>query len=1091
MKKSASRKNTIVRQKNAAFIFVLIGVLGAGLFLNQVLASGDNSVLSVQRLDQFDNTKYSLTLEDPEDIGAFLINKAGGESIWGGEPSCSTSITSDTVTLGPSDFPLSGYVIDCENTNVQNSVQASMPPLPISGHKFYDANSSGGAKDDDDPGIEGWSIILLDENGDEEDSTNTNGEYLYEFNELPDGTYIVCENTEQNWTQTYPTADDADDGAVSCNESEGYAPWGWEVIIENGEIINDLESFDFGNTPKLGAISVVKFNDRNNDRVRNEGEPGIEDIEFRLNDDGLADDFLRQLYSYFLPEDFDRFTRTNMDGLAEWGRRLPAGSYEIEEQEAGENGWISTTDTNQAVQLNPVVNENAEVMFGNRRPALIVYKYDDETGNLIPGWEICLYKEASFALGEKIECKETIDDYDEENEEPGRFHGAAVFSLENLQPNQEEQELYIIDEEEKAGWRLENVDGYYQDVISRDLGQVLVWFDDESLAEEDAELYLYNSKFTGDITAFKYFGENKYAGSEFPVRGYEICLHEFDEETGALGSEDCKDTDPSGMVSWQNVLPGMYVLDEEEREEWGWEHRDFYVGRDEVEWNQELGQARVHVREGGNVVVNFYNWVNDQSPPHSFFEDSMEHRVIDTEIVSLELRGTSVDDSPVLGDKGEILLGSSGIHNATSMVRQLAGSEAVADYPSRSFFDVFTELRCPNSENIPIEIVSLSLTGVDPIVAWNTEVDLGKHGPGIYCFEVGATDNAGNPEETGYAGPVAYVPVVQITEESTSVTPPTQTSFAVTWTTDEPATSRVIYDSVSHEDEALGEEPNYGYAFSTEEQDLDPNKVTEHSVTITGLTQGTTYYYRTVSKASPASVGPEGSVTTASDPVPASSGGGGGGGGGGSTPPPPTEPAGGFKFFITPEVTEDGAILLNFDGGPDAEKIAIADNPNFSPATYINYTTSIVWTLSGISGERTLYVKFSNQYVQYSKVISDTVVYAPKEISQSPAPASHVSRGSTSPAPIQTPLMPEPREEAPTVQTVQTEQETQIAQAQPTPPQPVEPQPLMALAISAVTIGTESVVVGALIVALILGSAGYGMYAVIQRMRRKNLGKLR
>jgi len=68
------------------------------------------------------------------------------------------------------------------------------------------------------------------------------------------------------------------------------------------------------------------------------------------------------------------------------------------------------------------------------------------------------------------------------------------------------------------------------------------------------------------------------------------------------------------------------------------------------------------------------------------------------------------------------------------------------------------------------------------------------------------------------------------------------------------ASSQVIY---SREGEVhtldltdtSGTPPKYGYAHTTPEYDTNP-KVTSHSVTITGLNSGTTYYYRTVSHAS-------------------------------------------------------------------------------------------------------------------------------------------------------------------------------------------------------------------------------------------------
>ncbi|MFA5022853.1 MAG: fibronectin type III domain-containing protein, partial [Candidatus Paceibacterota bacterium] len=58
--------------------------------------------------------------------------------------------------------------------------------------------------------------------------------------------------------------------------------------------------------------------------------------------------------------------------------------------------------------------------------------------------------------------------------------------------------------------------------------------------------------------------------------------------------------------------------------------------------------------------------------------------------------------------------------------------------------------------------------------------------------------------------------------------------------------SRVIYDTTSHPDISGQVAPNFGYAASTQEADL--NKVTSHSVNITGLNPGTKYYFRVLSQ---------------------------------------------------------------------------------------------------------------------------------------------------------------------------------------------------------------------------------------------------
>jgi len=83
------------------------------------------------------------------------------------------------------------------------------------------------------------------------------------------------------------------------------------------------------------------------------------------------------------------------------------------------------------------------------------------------------------------------------------------------------------------------------------------------------------------------------------------------------------------------------------------------------------------------------------------------------------------------------------------------------------------------------------------------------------------------------------------------------TSVIVSWFTNVPATSRVVYDIIPHYE--IGSPPNYGYAYSTVE---DANMVTLHEVTITGLLPGTTYYWRPISSASPDTYGEEMTFTT-------------------------------------------------------------------------------------------------------------------------------------------------------------------------------------------------------------------------------------
>jgi len=81
---------------------------------------------------------------------------------------------------------------------------------------------------------------------------------------------------------------------------------------------------------------------------------------------------------------------------------------------------------------------------------------------------------------------------------------------------------------------------------------------------------------------------------------------------------------------------------------------------------------------------------------------------------------------------------------------------------------------------------------------------------------------------------------------------PGSASATITWHTNKPATSRVVYGLESVD--PLGPWPNLGYLYSTPEY---PDKVTFHSITISGLEPGLIYYFRPISSASPEVFGGE------------------------------------------------------------------------------------------------------------------------------------------------------------------------------------------------------------------------------------------
>ncbi|MEA1929638.1 MAG: PKD domain-containing protein [Patescibacteria group bacterium] len=123
-------------------------------------------------------------------------------------------------------------------------------------------------------------------------------------------------------------------------------------------------------------------------------------------------------------------------------------------------------------------------------------------------------------------------------------------------------------------------------------------------------------------------------------------------------------------------------------------------------------------------------------------------------------------------------------------------------------------------------------------------------GNGTWYFHIVALDNAGNVSSpVTHYGPITIEvgDVLPPVISNIRVTDITQTGATIRWDTDKPANSRVIYDTVSHSDISGESEPNFGYAFSSETLNEDP-LVTEHAVTLTGLTADTQYFFRVLSR---------------------------------------------------------------------------------------------------------------------------------------------------------------------------------------------------------------------------------------------------
>jgi len=119
----------------------------------------------------------------------------------------------------------------------------------------------------------------------------------------------------------------------------------------------------------------------------------------------------------------------------------------------------------------------------------------------------------------------------------------------------------------------------------------------------------------------------------------------------------------------------------------------------------------------------------------------------------------------------------------------------------------------------------------------------------------GQEGTGGGGSGGGGGGGIGQLPPgLTIPTQTVAVLSVEQTSVTISWTTSYNSSSQIIYavEGEQHTldlSDSLGTPPLYGYAHTTAETDVSP-KVTNHTVTITGLAPGTTYYFRAVSHAS-------------------------------------------------------------------------------------------------------------------------------------------------------------------------------------------------------------------------------------------------
>lgn len=223
----------------------------------------------------------------------------------------------------------------------QVSLTVGLLGANITGKKCNDLNGDG-ICGQGEPGLEGWTIILRDENGTEVNRTTTDasGNYAFrgpfvegQFLGLR-GTFTVEEVLQEGWTQTGPPV----------------PPGTYSVTID----AEDATDLNFANQFNL-SISGRKFNDLNNNSAEDAGEPGLGGWQIDLN---------------FTNGTIFRTTTTASDGTYKF-ENVPPGTYIVQEVQQPQNGWIQTfpTPVPPGTYDITLINESITGLdFGNFKP---------------------------------------------------------------------------------------------------------------------------------------------------------------------------------------------------------------------------------------------------------------------------------------------------------------------------------------------------------------------------------------------------------------------------------------------------------------------------------------------------------------------------------------------------------------------------------------------------------------------------------------------------------------------------------------------------------------------------------------------------
>lgn len=887
--------------------------------------------LKVNKVAIGGNGTFSFT--GTEGIGSFDITTSSGsgsrtfDDLTPGEYSVTEGVLgegwAETENNCVDKVVIAGATTECTITNTYT--EPSVDPegqnqLNIGGTKFNNRNEDRD-RDDDEEGLEGWEMRLYVEGNEgweliDSDVTDAQGKFKFATQQEA-GTYHVCEVAKMGWHQVRQDWSGTQYHTITDNESPNAdieGPYCATVVYtdeadrsSSRSIGNAMNDPNDQNQLSLGGY---KFHNKNSDRDRDEGEGVLEGWEMRLYVEGnegwelLATDTTDEMGVY-------GFSQQKAAGVYHVCEVMQEGWEQVRQDWSGTSFHIVTDNMSPSASeegpyCSTVVYTDEEdksnkKYFGNRQleddePTVGVVKLckvDDEQTPL-SGWTLMLQGTDVEQLSVPSENSTGVTSSTLTGGLSYIFKVVGTWLNDRSgEPNYVDAEYSTIDDWET---QMNGFTGYGEDILDLQVNQSFVDWGTYSTAHTYARGY---QPLANESVNFRIFdGE---VGGE-PIDGW------YNDNKGSLTLTISNGylgvTEEDGCVTFSDVPFGSYTVGELVKN--GWENVSGLgsLTVDTTYHEHTVVNKQTDTNGGGNgdgdddetPHIIAYKWHDVDYDGEQGKEDVVaEWTIALARVVADEEQNDEESEFQTAVIEGKaveiVALGVTGNDGSVHFEVPVAGDYVVLEAHRDGWVNT-----APEEREVPIVVdcaVTLSETDLATCEATEWHVD------SFFDVTVGESvteditvDNTETPMWFGN-----YRLLVISNETATDVE---QTSAVITWSTDLPGTSRVVYDTVSHA--VLGDAPNYGYANSTVE---DLTKVTEHSVTLTGLTAGQTYYYRVISSASPEVVSDEHSFSTTSSEGGNTGGGSNGGGGGGG---------GGVVLLSTP-TTPSGNTGGNTDGG--------------------------------------------------------------------------------------------------------------------------------------------------------------------------------